>query len=312
MNADLWGLVLGFALRLDLLDRACLADLRNCAQTCKALATAVTRVAKPAITLRARIHRVFDFKDPLKSHVRARFPNFLGDEFYASAPRGKPLCLLELAKHIIKYKDVFRWLTSAEGRPARLESAKRAREAEANAKVERRRLLYDELKARTLPVDESSLSFLDFVAGRTKTYEGVITAMEKLQQEQQVIGQVEERDKAFQMETSEARIQFLNSTTSDLGIVYDLQKVYVRRFLEHGDRSGPRVLACVVITQSMTRPHDLDFEQNLQRRTILRVGELMLEIDPKYHNFESEIALWLKAVKDVLSQFRLRIPVALM
>jgi hypothetical protein len=178
MNADLWGLVLGFALRLDLLDRACLADLRNCAQTCKALATAVTRVAKSAITLRARIHRVFDFKDPLKSQVRASFPHFLGDEFYASAPRSKPLCLVELANHIIKYKDVSRWVASAEGRPARLENRKRKR-------AERERLLRSELEDYNLPVDEYNNAWIEFVTGHTRSTRFVIEAMRDLKEERE-------------------------------------------------------------------------------------------------------------------------------
>lgn len=304
MNADLWGLVLGFALRLDLLDRACLADVRNFARVCKALSLAAWRLDKTALRLRVRVHRVFDFRDPLKSRVRELFPNFLGDNFYASAPNRKNLCLVELAKHIIKYKDVGRWLASAEARPARLQAAKREREAEAETKLTRRRLLQSELEARGLPMDELSVPFLDFIAGRTKTTSSVVSAMETLKQERWVLAYLEARDKSFQAmtPTPESRVRFLTARAAALGLALDLDVPAVRDFVAHGLKSGPRALARLYIAQAVGGRHTASFENDLEHRTSLRAGELMLKRDVG-DDLDGEAALWTEAVKGVVSRF---------
>lgn len=76
MHADLWGLVFRFALRLDLLDHACLEHFCSFALVDRGAATAIARLGNAALRLRVRVHRLFEFRSPLKSQVIALLPRF--------------------------------------------------------------------------------------------------------------------------------------------------------------------------------------------------------------------------------------------
>jgi hypothetical protein len=177
MNADLWGLVLRFALRLDLLDRSCLATIRNCARVCKAASMAVWRLDKTELRLRVRVHRLFGFQDPTKSQVRVLFPDFTEDPVYSSAPRGQRLSLPRVSARLVSCAAA---VSKAEQRPSRIEARKRCIEQEAEAVRKRQKFLQQALDERGLPFESSDQKVRDFVSGRSKTPDSALKAMTQL------------------------------------------------------------------------------------------------------------------------------------
>jgi hypothetical protein len=182
-NADIWGLVFGFALRLDILDLACLDDLRSFALVDRAAATAIARLGRTNVRLRVRVHLLFDFLTPLKSQVIAVLPRFA-----ETLPAGS-LCLslAELSSQLVQWPDAPAWVSWAEGLPQRRVSRKRAREHKQDQRVQRRRLIQDQLAQRDLPFEPSSNSVKNFVGGRTKTPEAVFKAMQLVKQDRAVL-----------------------------------------------------------------------------------------------------------------------------
>jgi hypothetical protein len=190
MHADLWGLVFRFALRLDLLDYACLDDLCSFALVDRGAATAIARLARPELKLRVRVHRLFEFRSPLKSQVIALLPRFA-----ETLPSGS-LCLslAQVSSLLVEQPDAPAWVSWAEGLPARRASRKRAREHKQDQRALRQRLIQDQLAERGLPFEPRSNSVKNFLAGRTKTPEAVFKAMELVKQDRAVEDFVAARD----------------------------------------------------------------------------------------------------------------------
>jgi hypothetical protein len=257
---------------------------------------------RPDIRLRARIHRLFEFKDPLKSQVRILFPGFLTDEMYVSAPRGKPLPLTQLARCITQNEESPSWVSRAEGRPARLETRKRQLEAAAETRLKRGRFLHLELEARGLPVDEQSISFQDYVSGRCKAPTKTIEEMEKLKRERLTLARVNARDLSFQVYTPTpyTLTLFVIEQTIKLGIKFD-PNMHVAQ-----SKSGPRTVALAYLMEALPQDRNTDYlerQQNLralERLTALEVGELMLNCGAG--NLDNEVALWIEAARRTASR----------
>jgi hypothetical protein len=282
MHADLWGLVFRFALRLDLLDLACLDDLRRFTLVDRGAATAIARLAKPDMKLRVRVHRLFDFQAPNKTRLYAVLPKFA-----VTLPPG-PLCLSlsDVSQQVARCADAVRWVSWAERRPEP-ESRERQREKTQARRTQRLRMIQDQLAERGLPCDPRSNSVINFVAGVTKTPDAVFKAMQLLKADRAVKDFVAARDLQCALEP--------HARLAQLGRLAARHAVTLPPDLHDVPRCPARLLATLWLRQA--KPKSTAREDKLA----VRAGrELMRKARPlprDDRDFDLEAAIWLRAAR---------------
>jgi hypothetical protein len=284
MNADLWGLVLGFALRLDLLDRACLADVRNFARVCKALSLAVWRLDKTALRLRVRVHRLFGFRSPNKTQLKVLLPRFAE----SLPPGASSLTLAQVSDRVAKSPQGAAWVSWAEERPARIASGKRKQDQSEDKRVQRQRFIEAELAQRGLPCDHTSSSVLCFIGGATKTPEAVFKAMELHKGKLAVLAFVEARDALANPATRLA----------DIARLAERHGVALPQDLPPLPRSPARLVATLWLRQ--VKSPGVAFE--LERKLLVRAGKDLMEKPQALDDLDLEASLWLRAARGLVTR----------
>jgi hypothetical protein len=280
LNTDLWGLVLRFALDLELLDAVCLRDARNFALVDRQATAAVQLLTKPPqLRLRARVHRLLGFKKaPPKTELRQLFPHF----FKTLPDHVKVFPLAEVSTRIAGAERGEAWVAWAEARPRRLAVRKRNREDKAEQHAKKQALVKQELQERGLPFSAFSPEVLSFCQGRTQSIELVL---QQLADNQLVECFVAARDK---------------QAPYDLVELQKLAKqhaVVVREPLPLF--STAHLLARLWLRQRGVFPDATEEIERLEGEMLVRAGRALMAAPDTAG--EAEAAVWLQAARDTIN-----------
>jgi hypothetical protein len=293
--------VLSYALRLDLLDRAALSDLRSFALVERAAGLALFKLERHDLRLRVRVHKLFGFKDPMRTHVSTLFPKFSQDPWCAQAPKFRALDLPSLARKLCSCADAPAWVTWAEQRPRRVSDRKRKIESDLDAKSQRRRLVEAELARRDLPFDERNPAVIAFCAGRS-SLKPVVEAMQRARHEARVLRHAEAED-ARDAATCSTPAERLRQISQVPGFQEPSDRLHVNMFNDFLDgtlpQSAARVAARLWLWRSLPPGICARVEAGLALQVALRAGELMLN-----DNDRLPAEAWATAARGLLARIR--------
>lgn len=298
LSSDVWGLVLGFALRLDLLDLQALRDLTSFARVCRASAAGLRRVLTASelsrARLRVRVHRLFGFRDPKKTEFRPFFPDFAVDPVYTQARNLVPLSLPLVSRRLAEYAEAPGWVSWAEARPRRLNERKRKLEADNELRAQKRKLVEAELEQRGLAYDPTSGPVTAFCNGTLKTMDLAIQEAETTKRNNFVRAFVDARD----VQLGPANPQQISSLAAQLRIPLDIDIRQNAPWALPPSYSAPRALGALWLRQkavAWAAPH-------LEDQVALRAGEAILSGEDL--DLVGESLAWVKAVSGVLTKYK--------
>jgi hypothetical protein len=299
LNADLFRLVFALALDLQRLDRETLRDLPSFALVCRAAASAVRKatVPRPVIAVRARVHRLFDFTDPSKTHARKLLPGFATDKFLQDWPSLVDMDLAKMARRVAQLPQAPTWLAKAERRPERKRKRQSLKQEREQGLAQRQVLLLSQLADLRLPCDHENPSVRAYFAGKHKNTQAAVKAMQTLHVERQAQSYVAKR-RRDERETlsSLARLAHFRRLAAKHSLVLpaDVDFHAAEALLEA--KSVGHAVGHLVLVHSGA-PLAL-----LEPRLVVRAGrQLMNRASPP--DLDDEVAIWFSTAQAVLIRF---------
>lgn len=268
--------MLGF----DDLDRATLQELREFALVCQESAVAVRKTVSRTrgLKTRVRVLRLFAFRDPTKTELRAKLPGIAHDDFYRQARDRLPVPLSQLSRRLVEVPEGASWLVQAE---TRIAGRKRRRE-------QRTTSLQAELAARGLPFVAEHWAVRNFCAGKDRTTARAVDHMQREHRTRLVRAHVHERERGAGLVPFEHRNAELHGLAVHVGVALTYHELALGSVLLFQGMSAAHALACLLVRQG--RCDSLD--QVLLDRLVLAAGELMVTGTP-------EVRAWLCAAREL-------------